>query len=444
MHDHLLTTEQRELRDEVRTFVREDVPRQLLLDLDADKVRYPRSYVEKAAARNLLGLRFPKEYGGRGLGWTSEILAIEEVGILGTSLGCLYSLPSIIGEAIHRFGAEDQKRRYLLPTLQGKLTTAEALTEPRGGSDFFGTATEARREGDTFILNGQKRFVVGAEGADYFLVYARTDPNAPPHKGISAFLVDRGPGVEVAHVYGLMGTRGGGTGRLVFRDARVPAENLVGRLNGAAEIFYRMMVPERMTSAAGAIGMGRAALDVATRYAVRRKAFGRPIREFEAVSFKLADSVTLLDAARALLWSVAVADDRDADPPFVRRLVSEAKKFCTETAWTVVNHAMQVLGGIGYTNVYPVERLLRDTRLIMIWTGTNEIMDLIIQHEWFLEKEAEWAAAGKAAAGTAEPALPGAASTMPGRQATDPRPVPARDIEADAENAEAEGEKIYE
>ena len=438
MHDHLLTTEQRELRDEVRTFVREDVPRQLLLDLDADKVRYPRSYVEKAAARNLLGLRFPKECGGRGLGWTSEILAIEEVGILGTSLGCLYSLPSIIGEAIHRFGAEDQKRRYLLPTLQGKLTTAEALTEPRGGSDFFGTATEARREGDTFILNGQKRFVVGAEGADYFLVYARTDPNAPPHKGISAFLVDRGPGVEVAHVYGLMGTRGGGTGRLVFRDARVPAENLVGRLNGAAEIFYRMMVPERMTSAAGAIGMGRAALDVATRYAVRRKAFGRPIREFEAVSFKLADSVTLLDAARALLWSVAVADDRDADPRFVRRLVSEAKKFCTETAWTVVNHAMQVLGGIGYTNVYPVERLLRDTRLIMIWTGTNEIMDLIIQHEWFLEKEAEWAAAGKAAASKA------AGTTGRSEAGAAPGPVLVRDIEADAENAEAEGEKIYE
>jgi acyl-CoA dehydrogenase len=434
VHDHLLTAEQKALRDEVRAFVREDVPRQLLLDMDADKVRYPREYVEKAAARHLLGLRFPKEYGGRGLGWTSEILAIEEVGILGTSLGCLYSLPSIIGEAIHRFGTEDQKRLYLLPTLQGKLTTAEALTEPRGGSDFFGTATEARREGDTFILNGQKRFVVGAEGADYFLVYARTDPDAPPHKGISAFLVDRGPGVEVAHVYGLMGTRGGGTGRLVFRNARVPAENLVGKLNGAAEVFYRMMVPERMTSASGAVGMAKAALEVATRYATRRKAFGQAIREYEAVSFKLADSLTLIDAAHALLWSTAVADDSGADPRFVRRLVSEAKKFCTETAWTVVNHAMQVLGGIGYTNVYPLERLLRDTRLIMIWTGTNEIMDLIIQHEWFKEKEAEWAAASKAAAGTAGRPEAGAA----------PGPVPTRDIEADAENAEAEGEKIYE
>jgi alkylation response protein AidB-like acyl-CoA dehydrogenase len=420
LHDHLLTPEQRAVRDEVRAFVREDVPRQLLLDLDADKVRYPREYLQKAAARRLLGLRFPPEYGGRGLGWTSEILAIEEVGILGTSLGCLYSLPSIVGEAISRFGTEEQKRRYLLPTLRAELTTAEALTEPRGGSDFFGATTEARREGDTFILNGQKRFVVGAEGADYFFVYARTDPSAPPHKGLSAFLVDRGPGVEVAHVYGLLGTRGGGTGRLVFRDARVPAENLVGKHNGAAEIFYRMMVPERMTSAAGAIGMGRAALDIATRYAARRKAFGRPIREFEAVSFKLADSITLLDAARALLWSVAVADDQGEDPRRVRRLVSEAKKFCTETAWTVVNHAMQVLGGIGYTNVYPVERLLRDTRLIMIWTGTSEIMDLIIQHEWFIEKEAEWAAAS--------------AGGSPA----------ARDLEPDAENAGAEGEKVYE
>lgn len=424
MHDHLLTPEQETVRDEARAFVRDDVPRQLLLDMDADRVRYPREYLEKAAARRLLGLRFPEEYGGRGVGWTSEILAVEEVGVLGTSLGCLYSLPSIVGEAVNVFGTEEQKRRYLAPTLAARLTTAEALTEPRGGSDFFGTATEARREGDTFVLNGQKRFVVGAEGADYFLVYARTNPQVPPHKGISAFLVDRGPGVEVAHVYGLMGTRGGGTGRLVFRDARVPAGNLVGRLDGAAEIFYRMMVPERMTSAAGAVGMARAALDIATRYAARRKAFGRTIREFEAVSFKLADSLTRLDAARGLLWSTAVAADSGVDPARLRRLVSEAKKFCTETAWTVVNDAMQVLGGIGYTNVYPIERLLRDTRLIMIWTGTNEVMDLIIQHEWFKEKEREWAAAAPAAGA-------GAA-------------VKARDVEADAEKADLEDEKVYE
>ena len=152
--------------------------------------------------------------------------------------------------------------------------------------------TRATRDGDAYILNGQKRFIVGAEGADYFLVYARTDPNAPGHRAISAFIVERDAGVEVQHVYGLMGTRGGGTGRVYFRDARVPLANLIGREHGAAEIFNQMMIPERMTTAAGAVGMARAALEIAARYADRRKAFGQKIREFEGVSFKVADSLT--------------------------------------------------------------------------------------------------------------------------------------------------------
>jgi alkylation response protein AidB-like acyl-CoA dehydrogenase len=222
MFDFMLTDEQRALRDEVRAFAREKVPRQLILDMDADRVRYPREYVEKLAAHRLLGLRFSPEYGGRGLGWQEEIVALEEVGVLGTSLTCLFSLPSIVGEALHVFGTPEQKARWLRPALAGQLTVAEALTEPRGGSDFFGTTTRATRDGDGFRLKGQKRFVVGAEGADFLLVYARTDPDAPPHKGISAFIVERGEGVEVHHVYGLMGTRGGGTGRLYFRDAYSP------------------------------------------------------------------------------------------------------------------------------------------------------------------------------------------------------------------------------
>jgi alkylation response protein AidB-like acyl-CoA dehydrogenase len=372
----------------MRAFVK-GVPRQLILDMDADRVRYPRHYVEEAAQRNLLGLRFPAEVGGRGLGWTGEIIALEEVGILGTSLACLYSLPSIVGEALNVFGTPEQKDRWLRPVLEGKLTVAEALTEPRGGSDFFGTTTVARREGDEFVLDGQKRFVVGAEGADLFLVYARTDPQAKSHEGLSAFIVQRGPGVDVEHVYGLMGTRGGGTGRIYFREARVPAENLIGPLNGAAAVFYQMMIPERMTSAAGALGMARAALEVAARYSDRRKAFGQKIRRFEGVSFKVADSITQLDAARMLVYGAARAVDAappaGTDPRRCRRLVSEAKQFATDTAWQVVNHAMQILGGIGYTNVYPIERLLRDTRLIMIWTGTNEVMSLIIQHEYYRE-----------------------------------------------------------
>ena len=411
MIEALLTEGQRKLRDEVRAFVREDVPRQLILDMDAGKVTYPREFLECAAARKLLGLRFPPEYGGRGLGWTDEIVALEEVGVLGTSLACLYSLPSIVGEAINVFGTPEQKERWLRPALEGKLTVAEALTEPRGGSDFFGTTTTARREGDVYVLNGQKRFIVGAEGADYFIVYARTNPDAKPHQAISLFVVERGPGVEVQHVYGLMGTRGGGTGRVYFRDARVPAANLIGRENGAADIFYQMMIPERMTSAAGALGMARAALEIAARYSDRRKAFGQKIRTFEGVSFKVADSITLLDAASSLVYATARAIDAGDDPARVRRMVSESKKFATDAAWQIVNHAMQIMGGIGYTSVYPIERLLRDVRLITIWTGTNEIMDSVIQHEYYKELGAQ--------------------------------PI-GRDVEADAPDAEVDGEKVYE
>jgi alkylation response protein AidB-like acyl-CoA dehydrogenase len=414
MLDAILTPAQKDLRDEVRDLVKW-VPRQLILDMDAERVRYPREYVAEAARRRLLGLRFPPEHGGRGLGWVDEIVALEEIGVLGTSLACLYSLPSIVGEAIARFGSPEQQARWLPAISSGRLAVAEALTEPRGGSDFFGTTTRAFRDGEEYVLDGQKRFVVGAEGADLFLVYARTDPEARPHEGLSAFVVERGSeasGVCVEHVYGLMGTRGGGTGRLTFRGARVPAANLIGPENGAAAVFYQMMIPERMTSAAGALGMARAALEVAARYAERRKAFGQKIRRFQGVSFKIADSITQLDAARMLVYGAARAVDAGDDPGRCRRLVSEAKKFATDTAWQVVNHAMQILGGIGYTNVYPMERLLRDTRLIMIWTGTNEIMNLIVQSEYQRELLAERGG--------------------------------ARDIEEDAAEADRSEEKVYE
>jgi acyl-CoA dehydrogenase len=408
MLDILLTNEQRALRDEARTFARE-VPRQLLLDMDADKVRYPRQYVQKLAACNLLGLRFPKEFGGRGLNWEYEVLALEEIGVLGASLACLFSLPSIVGEALNVFGTREQKEKWLRPALAGKLTVAEALTEPRGGSDFFGATTRAMRVGSDYVLNGQKRFIVGAEGADYFFVYARTGDEP---RALSAFIVERSSQVDVQHVYGLMGTRGGGTGRVYFRDARVPAENLIGRANGAGEIFNQMMIPERMTSAAGALGLARATIEIAARYADKRRAFGQKIREFEGVSFQIAESVTRLDAARALVHQTARAIDARDEPSRVRRLVSESKKCATQVAWDVANVAMQVLGGIGYTNVYPIERLLRDARLMMIWTGTNEIMNLVIQHEYYRE--------------------------LLGTQGT------ARDVEMDAVNAETEGEKVYE
>lgn len=383
MFEAFMTEDQRILREEVRDFVK-SVPRQLLIDMDSDKVRFPREFLVEAGRRNLLGLRFPPQYGGRGLNWVDEMIALEELGTLGVSLMCLYSLVSIVGEALNMFGTEAQREKYLRPTLAGTLYCAEALTEPRGGSDFFGSTTVATKEGGHYVLNGQKRFVVGAEGADYFLVYAVTDPKAPAHNSISAFIVERDMGVEVKYIYGLMGTRGGGTGRIIFRDVRVPEGNLLGEKNGGAKVFYQMMIPERMVS--GPTGGARAMLEIAARYAEKRKAFGQKIRNFQAVSFKIAESITKLDAANALAYAVArEVDGGIGTSGYRRRLVSELKRFSTQVQWEVINDAMQILGGIGYTNVFPVERALRDARLLMIWTGTNEVMNLIIQHEYYKE-----------------------------------------------------------
>ena len=412
MLEVFLTEEQKKLREEVRDFVK-SIPRQLLLDMDADKVRFPKEFLVEAGKRNLLGLRFAPEYGGRGLKWVDDMIALDEVSKLGMSLSCLYSLVTICGEGLSVFGTEAQKEKYLKPTLEGKMYCAEALTEPRGGSDFFGATTVARKEGSHYILNGQKRFIVGAEGADYFVLYANTNPGAPTRDSLSLFIVERDMGVEVKYVYGLMGTRGGGAGRIVLRDVRVPEENLVGEENAGGMIFYQMMIPERIVS--GTTGGSRATLEIAARYADKRKAFGQTIRSFEAVSFKVAECITKLDAISAFSYAVArTLDDGVGTRGYQRRLVSELKKMSTDVQWEVVNDAMQILGGIGYTSVFPVERALRDARLGMIWTGTAEVMNLIIQHEYYKELLA--------------------------------RGVEGRDTEADVDLSEAEAieEKVYE
>jgi len=384
MYDFLLTSEERALRDEVRTFVREEITSDFLRKMDNDEIIYPREFVEKLAKHNLRGIRFPKKYGGRGMSWVADVAATEEIGCLGMALGCAFVMPSIVGEALDKFGTEEQKEKYLKPYIEGKLVAAEALTEPRGGSDFFGATTKAVLEGDYFILNGQKRFVVGAEGSDFFLVYCKTnfDPDAHKYGKISLLIVDDGPGVETEYHYGLLGCKGGGTGRLVFRDVKVPKENLIGELHGGALCFNQMMIPERMTSASGCLGVW-GALDLAVRYSNRRAAFGKLIRKFQAVNFMVADSITQLDAARGLTYMAARAVDENY--PNMRRIVSEAKRFATEASWNIVNNAMQVMGGIGYTDVYPIERALRDLRLALIWTGTSEIMNLMIQHEYYDE-----------------------------------------------------------
>ena len=382
MFDVLLTKSEQQIRDEVRSFVRTKVDPNLIIRMDGNEQEYPYDFIKAVSEANLLGLRFPKAFAGRGLNWVSEMLAIEEIGVLGIALGCAYSLPSIVGESIDKFGTKDQKKTYLAPTLRGDKICAEGLTEPRGGSDFFGTITSAIPQGDHFVINGEKRFVAGGIGADYFLIYAKTNTEAPPHLSLSAFLVDRDMGVDVDEHYSLMGCRGMGAARIVLNDVEVPKENLIGQLDGAADIFNAMMVPERLTSAAGAIGLGRTALELAIRYAARREAFGKTISRYEGVSFKIADCATALDAARGLVYRAARLADEGLPS---RKAVSQAKLFATEACYQTVSDAMQILGGIGYTDVYPIERLFRDARLATIWTGSSEIMRLIIQSDVFKE-----------------------------------------------------------
>ena len=387
MYDYLISENAKKIKEEVRNFVRDEIPHSLIKQMDKEEINYPTEFLKNLGKHNLIGLRFPKQYGGRGLNWECEVVALEEVGVLGSSLPCLYSLPIITGEAMHFFGSEEQKINYLKPMCEGKKFTAEALTEPRGGSDFFGATCTAIKEGDYYILNGEKRFVVGAEGADFFLVYARTnlDPKVDPHYALSLFIVDRVKGVETEYVYGLLGTRGGGAGRLKFKDVEIPKENIILKEGAGGKIFYQMMVPERLTTAAGSLGSARTCLHIATKYSTKRKAFGQTINNFQAINFKIADSITLLDAARSLVLNTAKIIDSGAPAALQRRLVSEAKKFSTKNCWKIINNAMQIMGGIGYTTVYPIERILRDSRLGEIWTGTTEIMNLIIQHEYYKE-----------------------------------------------------------
>ncbi len=382
MFEEVLSDAEKKIRDEVRAFVRDKVDRELIVAMDSKEKEYPYEFIKAAAKANLLGMRFPKKYGGRNLGWVSEMVALEEIGVLGIALGCAFSLPSIVGEALDKFGTEDQKNEYLLPTLEGKKICGEGLTEPRGGSDFFGTNTTAVKRNGAYIINGEKRFVAGGVGADYFLIYAKTDFAAKPHESLSAFIVDRDMGVKVEEEYELMGCRGMGAARIVMKDLEVPENNLVGALNDGNAVFNVMMVPERLTSAAGPIGMGRASLEIAVRYADKREAFGRSIRSYEGISFKVADCMTQLDAARGLVYRAAKkADTGD----WCRKEVSQAKVFATEAGFMAVHEAMQILGGIGYTDVYPIERLYRDARLATIWTGSNEVQRLIIQNEVFKE-----------------------------------------------------------
>jgi alkylation response protein AidB-like acyl-CoA dehydrogenase len=291
--------------------------------------------------------------------------------------GALYSAP------LAYFANTSQKRDFLKPVLAGDKIGALALTEPDAGSDAASIKTYAEKKGEDFLVNGEKRFITNGGVADYLFVFAVTDRPKNRKSRISAFVIPRdSSGVQVTKAYGLLGMHGANVAHLKFRNVTVPKENLIGGLHQGFAVLLDELDRERPTVAAGMIGIARSAFEAAVTYSTKRQQFGRPIREFEGVSFKIADMAMKLEAARLMILKTArLLDDHKS----ARLAGAMAKLFATEAAFEIANQSLQIHGGIGYTKDLPVERYFRDARFMMIGGGTSEIMRFLIQREIYRE-----------------------------------------------------------
>jgi len=375
--DVMLLKEEISFRNEFRTFL-EGLDLYFILRMDKeDEKEFPKDFVKALGRNNYLGIPLPKEVGGRGLNTVCAILAEEELGALAFPLGCAMGMSTYLCRAIYKYGSQDLWNRYIIPTLRADLICAEGITEPLKGSDIARLQTIARKEKNHYIITGEKRFQKGGIGADWFLTFARTNPNVEPHKGISAFIVERGFGVQVVEQFNLLGWKGMGASHLLFKDVQVPEENLVGREGQGFEILMYLLQTERLMEAATALGSARECLKIAVRYSDAREQFEKKIREFQGINFRIADMAVNLDAGRLLCLRAAKVIDEEERRP--NKEVAMAKFFSTEAAWAIIDQSLQILGGIGYTDYYPIERFLRDVRVAKIYTGTNEIMRELTQ-----------------------------------------------------------------
>jgi len=375
--DVMLLKEEISFRNEFRTFL-EGLDLYFILRMDKeDEKEFPKDFVRALGRNNYLGIPLPKEVGGRGLNTVCAILAEEELGALAFPLGCAMGMSTYLCRAIYKYGSQDLWNRYIIPTLRADLICAEGITEPLKGSDIARLQTIARKEKNHYIITGEKRFQKGGIGADWFLTFARTNPNVEPHKGISAFIVERGFGVQVVEQFNLLGWKGMGASHLLFKDVQVPEENLVGREGQGFEILMYLLQTERLMEAATALGSARECLKIAVRYSDAREQFEKKIREFQGINFRIADMAVNLDAGRLLCLRAAKVIDEEERRP--NKEVAMAKFFSTEAAWAIIDQSLQILGGIGYTDYYPIERFLRDVRVAKIYTGTNEIMRELTQ-----------------------------------------------------------------
>jgi alkylation response protein AidB-like acyl-CoA dehydrogenase len=369
-----ISQEALDLRDMVRQLAQEKIaPR--AGDIDR-KSEYAWDVRELLASHDILGLPFAAEYGGTGTGTLVLQMAVEEIAKACASSALMLMVQELGTLPIQLFGSEEQKQRWLPKCASGEWSPAFALSEPEAGSDPAAMRTSAVRDGDEWVINGQKAWISNAGVADFYVVFATTDRE---NRRTSAFVVEKdAPGFDPGKLEHKLGIKGSPTGSPTFTDVRVPHENLIGEEGKGLGVALGTLERTRLGAAAQAVGIAQGATDYANEYAKERIAFGKPINQLQAIQFKLADMETGTAAARELLYKACSVADKPQRPADLGKWTSMAKLFASDNAMKVTVEAIQVLGGYGYVNEYPVERMMRDAKITQIYEGTNEIQRVVI------------------------------------------------------------------
>ncbi len=373
--DFELTEEQKMVQDMARRFAETEV-KPKAAELDATH-KHPKEIVEKLAELKMLGIAVPEEYGGGGMDYVSYVLSLIEISKACASTGVIMSVNnSLYCFPVYHYGTEEQKKKYLSPVASGEKLGCYGLTEAGAGSDPAGMRTTAVKDGEGWVLNGEKKFITNGNVASYAVVAAVTD-KGKGYKGISSFIVDiaNTPGFKVGRVEEKMGILASGTAELVFEDARLPADSLLGVQGEGFKQMLTTLDGGRIGIASQAIGIGRSVLEEAVAYAKTREQFGKSIGSFQAIQWKLADMATELDAAELLTLRAAWLEDHKR--PYEKE-AAMAKMYASDAAMRAAVEGVQVLGGYGYCRDYPMERHMRDAKICQIYEGTNEIMRLVI------------------------------------------------------------------
>ncbi len=341
-----------------------------------EKEEFPYEGVKKLGELGFMGMMVPEEYGGAGLDTISYVIAMEEISKVDASCGVIMSVNnSLVCYGLNEWGTKEQKQKFLAPLAAGKMLGAFALSEPEAGSDASNQKTMAERSGDEYIINGTKNFITNGANADVILVMATTDKTKGPY-GISTFIVEKGsPGLSIAKKEKKLGIRSSDTVSLSFQDCRVPASNRIGEEGFGFKFAMKTLDGGRIGIASQALGIAQASLSASVQYAKQRKAFGKPISEFQAIQFMIADMATKIDAAR--LMTLKAAALKDTNKPF-GQMSAMAKLFASKVAVDAALDAIQIHGGYGYIKEYNVERYLRDAKITEIYEGTSEVQRIVI------------------------------------------------------------------